>query len=217
MGPNGSGKSTLLQIALGLIQPDAGLVVGKKVSERCVAYLPQDYRNALFPWLRLSANLALYSPNEEVEGFLGWRPSSSTRKKFTEEAKSVNFQLDWTKFPYQLSGGEQQILVLLLALQRQPDLIVADEPFSAIDFHKRGLILQRFTEWLDERHPTLLLVSHDLEEAIFLTERLIVLSPHAGDVRADITVPAPLGPRTSEWRNSSAFRHFVTEVMQYFS
>lgn len=217
VGPNGSGKSTFLRIVLGLTQPDTGtvnVIHDHTFSE--VAYIPQDYRNSLFPWLRLKSNIALHLEKRNHTSFgFGLELSSDTFDQFSQAAKEVQLKLDLRKFPYQLSGGEQQILVILQALLRKPKVLVADEPLSAIDIHKKELIIQYFSGWLHKLKPTTLLVSHDLEDAVFLADRLIVFSRNSGKVRADIIVNKE-HPRHDEWRYDPEFRLILKKTMEAF-
>ncbi|MGE5340682.1 MAG: ABC transporter ATP-binding protein [Candidatus Omnitrophota bacterium] len=217
VGPNGSGKSTFLQIALGLTKPDVGSVNwshGNLFSE--TSYIPQDYRNSLFPWLRLSSNIALHleSQNRIAFGF-GLNPSSETLNKFIQAASDIQMRFDLAKYPYQLSGGEQQIFALLQAMLKKPNLLVVDEPFSAIDIHKKEIIIQYLSNWLFKTKPTALIVSHELSDAVFLADRLVVFSRNSGEIRADITVEKE-HPRTNEWRFGAEFRSILEKTMEAF-
>ena len=118
IGPNGSGKSTFLRIILNLTEPDMGSVdLLNEHSFIEAAYVPQDYRNALFPWLRLKSNIALHlERHDHSPAGAALNLSNVTLNRFLEAAQEVRLTFDLEKFPYQLSGGEQQILVLLQAM-----------------------------------------------------------------------------------------------------
>ncbi|NJD23500.1 MAG: ABC transporter ATP-binding protein [Melioribacter sp.] len=217
VGPNGSGKSTFLKIVLGLTKPDFGSVTilnNGKVND--ISYIPQDYRNSFFPWLRLKTNLALHLEKRNHDHLgVTLELSDHTLEKFIEAAKDVQLIVDLNKFPYQLSGGEQQIMVLLQALLRKPKLIIADEPLSAIDIHKKELILLYLSNFLIKEKPTTLIVSHDIEDALFLADRVVVFSKNTGFVTADFLIEKQ-HPRPNEWRYEPEFRTLVKRALEAF-
>ena len=165
-GYNGSGKTSLLNIISGLDKPDGGKInfYNKKLS---IAYMFQNYRETLFPWKSIRANLVLPLKikglsNEEQEDMLD------------TFLNRYNIKLELNKFPYELSGGQQQLAVLTRTFLNKPDIILLDEPFSALDFRKKieahKLILD---VWQDLKF-TLLWVTHDLDQAILLANRILI-------------------------------------------
>src|ERR1051325_4045226 len=157
VGPNGSGKTTLLRIILGIDAPDTGTAnLSRSLDHNAIGYVPQDYRNALFPWLRLHANLSLANGAcQNANAFI--RPLSDeglqAYRKFSETFR-VNLNLE--KYPYQLSGGEQQIFLLMRAVIQKPKLLVLDEPLSAVEFGRRRFIQDFLGYWMHRSACTLL-------------------------------------------------------------
>jgi NitT/TauT family transport system ATP-binding protein len=214
VGPNGSGKTTLLRIILGIDEPDTGAVSHHWPNNaRNISYVPQDYRNALFPWLRLSSNLALANgggrsrfPSSQSSGV-----ASDASKEYEVLAQAFRLPLDLTKYPYQLSGGEQQIFLLLRAIVSRPSLILLDEPLSAVDFGRRRLILEHLGKWIPDTKATLVFASHDFEESVMLADRVIVMARRSGQVKATIRIDLPW-PRNLEMRSDPLFRSVVDQI-----
>jgi NitT/TauT family transport system ATP-binding protein len=214
VGPNGSGKTTLLRIVLGIEHPDEGsIVLNGADTKYCISYVPQDYRNALFPWLRLSANIALANGNrmrcERASGGEA-KPIESTTE-YSELAERFHLPLDISKYPYQLSGGEQQIFLLMRAMLAYPVLMLLDEPMSAVDFGRKRLILQHLASWIPKRNISLIFASHDFEEAVMLADRVHVFARRSGRLKATVEVDLPW-PRTLELRQDIRFRSLVDQV-----
>jgi NitT/TauT family transport system ATP-binding protein len=202
IGANGSGKSTILRIILGLEKQDAGEVrATPDLSRVCVSYVPQDYRNALFPWLRLSANLALWLGDEVAD----WSEA------FDEFAAALKIVFDRQKYPYELSGGEQQLLLFAQALLRRPSLLIMDEPFSAVDSARKQLALEILTDYLHRDRCTLVGVTHDISDAVFIADRVIILAPDSDQIRHAMSVPLQW-PRKSAKRVSREFAEIVEQV-----
>lgn len=221
LGPNGSGKSTLLRMLLQLDTPTSG-TIRSAVSERphAIAYMPQDYRSALFPWLRVETNLALHLDHDGASRAFRTRRSLSDkhRKRFASATSAIGVNVMLNKYPYEHSGGEQQAIVLLQSLLQDPELLVADEPFSAIDVHKRQQIFLYLASWLTSSNATFVLVSHDLEEALMLCERVIVLSRGTTTIVADFRYQRPDHPAAvNDWRNTAEFRSLLDRVLKSFA
>ena len=174
IGPSGCGKSTLLQIAAGLAPPSEGSVSfeGRDVQSppAGIVYLFQQYGKSLFPWRRVIDNVAFAIEH---------RPGM-TREKAREESRRYLDMVDLgdaaRKFPFQLSGGMQQRVAIARALAAQPRVLLMDEPFSSVDALTRldlhALVLRL---WQQQRF-TAVLVTHDVDEAVFLADRVAVLS-----------------------------------------
>lgn len=213
VGPNGSGKTTLLRILLGIDTADQGTArLSNTLDGHAIGYVPQDYRNALFPWLRLHANLALArgacANGQALFGKLNTEAAHSYRKLSGEFRVSLDLQ----KYPYQLSGGEQQIFLLIRALIQKPRLLVLDEPLSAVDFGRRRFIQDFLGAWIHRTHCTLLFASHDFEEAVMLSDRVIVLSSDSGELKKIIDVNLPW-PRAATVKADPQFGAAVNDII----
>jgi NitT/TauT family transport system ATP-binding protein len=213
VGPNGSGKTTLLRILLGIDTADEGTAKLSSVLDgHAIGYVPQDYRNALFPWLRLHANLALANGacknGDSIFGELSKEITDSYRR-FSEVFR---VGLDLEKYPYQLSGGEQQMFLLIRALIQKPKLLVLDEPLSAVDFGRRRYIQHFLVDLIHDTKCTLLFASHDFEEAVMLSNRVIVLSGDSGELKKIIEVDLPW-PRTAEVKSDPRFDTAVEAII----
>ncbi len=186
IGPSGCGKSTLFDIVAGLAQPDAGEVRfdGRPVADRlgASAYMPQ--RDALLPWRRVDANVGL--PLE----LQGRRRAEARRvaRPLLERFGLADFAGYW---PWQLSGGMRHRVAFLRTVISRPGLVLLDEPFGDLD----GLTRADLQEWLGdllvELGPTVALVTHDVAEAVFLADRVVVLTPRPARVAAEIPVGLP--------------------------
>jgi osmoprotectant transport system ATP-binding protein len=181
VGPSGSGKSTLLQLINGLVRPSAGSieVFGKPIDydklpqlRRQIGYAVQG--TGLFPHLTVERNITL------LARLMGWN-TERIRSRAQELMERVG--LPWTfatRYPHQLSGGQQQRVGLCRAMMVQPPLFLLDEPFGALDPVTRNDIQQEFIRLQQSEPRTIVLVTHDLREALALAQRLIVL--HRGRI-----------------------------------
>ncbi|RAH99917.1 sulfonate ABC transporter ATP-binding protein [Acuticoccus sediminis] len=183
LGPSGCGKSTLLRIVAGLDTPTAGRVsvAGRVVTgpgpDRGMVF--QSY--TLFPWLTVADNIAF-----------GLRRKGVPKRR---QQETVDFYLDKTglsgfanHLPRELSGGMQQRVAIARALANDPDILLLDEPFGALDNQTRGLMQELLLKIWEEDQKTVLFVTHDIEEAIFLASRCIVMTARPGRIKADVTI-----------------------------
>ena len=198
VGPSGSGKSTLLQLIAGLDAPDAGTVRfdGHSVAGPGHAgYMPQ--RDLLLPWRRVLGNLTL---GPEIAGV----PAAEARDRARAELARFGLAGFEDAWPSELSGGMRQRAALLRTVLTGHDTLLLDEPFGALDAFTR-LELQ---DWLlgawHAARWTLLVVTHDVEEALYLADRVIALSPRPGRVALDLAVDLPR-PRRHALRADPAF------------
>jgi sulfonate transport system ATP-binding protein len=196
VGASGCGKSTLLRLIAGLETPDSGNVfLGKeqvKGPSRGCGMIFQDPR--LLPWLTVAQNIDLALPNKEF--------SAAERKRLIAEHLELVGLSDFANvFPRQLSGGMAQRAAIARGLVNRPRLLLLDEPFSALDSLNRSRLqgeLQRI--WAYEK-IAMVLVTHDVEEAVFLADRVVVLAPNPGRVSSIVEIPLP----RSRDRNSVEF------------
>jgi len=215
IGPNGSGKSTLLKLISGEELPDAGQVVLSGLDALgAIAYVPQDYRSALLPWLSIRHNLLL-APNPPEEGER--KESVAARlKTFDSLCAVVELSMDLEKRPYQLSGGEQQLFLLIRALVSRPRLLLLDEALSAVDPPRRRLLHNHLGEWLQSTRTTVLFTSHDWTEAIFLADRIVLLGLDDSGPMTTLDVDLPW-PRTTAVRDSDRFHQVLRQLLAHIS
>jgi len=212
VGANGRGKTTLLGLILAVVEPDSGSVVRSPTpAGQSLAYLPQDYRQALFPWFSLQANLALAMPRTTKAS--RELPPSFHLSEYELLCDTFKIHLDLEKYPYELSGGEQQIFLLIRALLSNPAILVLDEPLSAVDFARKRLIQDYLGSWLSKHDCIFVFASHDYEEAVLLAERVVILTGVAASNCAEVSVTLPW-PRNFEMRYAPAFREAIDTVSQ---
>lgn len=211
-GPNGSGKTTLLNLVSGLDEPSNGeiLINGKCPQGSSVGCVFQNYNESLFPWLTVLANV-------EIPLIV----QSESKNKRLQYARQILAKVGLThaehKYIYQLSGGQKQLVAICRAIAMQPDLLIMDEPFSALDYSTtRKMELQLLDIWQEQKITTLF-VSHNIEEAIFLADRVVVLTPRPGTIKKVFKVNLPR-PRTSDmytWTEFTKLRNDILRVFEY--
>jgi NitT/TauT family transport system ATP-binding protein len=196
VGPSGCGKTSLLLLVNGLLRVTAGqvLVDGQPVQgpsrERALVF--QEF--ALLPWRTVLANVEL---GLEVAG----APRTARRAAAREHLRLVGLEAFADAFPHQLSGGMRQRVGLARALAVQPRLLLMDEPFGALDAQTRQVLGAELLRIWEEDRRTVLFVTHDIDEAVFLADRVVVLSARPGrvldDVRVPLGRPRPLAVRSA--------------------
>jgi NitT/TauT family transport system ATP-binding protein len=208
VGPSGCGKSTLLRIAAGLTPPTSGEVVMDGVvvtgPPARLVYLFQQYSKSLFAWRTVLQNVMF--PLEAAPRAQRVRQ----REQCMEYLRQVGLDGFEDKYPWQLSGGMQQRVAIARALAAEPDVLLLDEPFSAVDALTRMELQSLILDLWKQRGFTAILVTHDVEEAIFLADRIVVLSRRPSTVSQIVPVPLPR-PRnqltTREDRRFLELRH----------
>ena len=172
IGPSGCGKTTLLRAAAGFVTPSSGCVKrnGQVVTQpsREVAFVFQDYGRALLPWRSVASNVSLAL---EAAGV----PKAERPVRIQTVLQTVGLTSHANKFPIQLSGGMQQRVQIARCLAQEPDVIMMDEPFGALDAMTREGLQDEVSRLVREQGLTVLFVTHDLEEAIYLSDRVIAL------------------------------------------
>jgi NitT/TauT family transport system ATP-binding protein len=185
LGPSGAGKTTLLRCVSGLEPPDSGSVrlEGEPVSgpPEHLAFVFQDYSRSLLPWMSVLANVDLV---------LIRRPMSRLeRKERAMQALSDVGLADFARsYPWQLSGGMQQRVAIARALAHDAPLLVMDEPFAAVDAQTRAELQDLLLDVHQRLRPALLFVTHDVDEATYLADRVIVLTQRPASVKIDLPV-----------------------------
>lgn len=186
VGPSGCGKSTLLQVIAGFLHPDRGEVRlrGSVVKEphRAIVYLFQQYNRSLFPWKTVEQNVAF--------GLKGRRHDPRTRaQEVAGVLETVGLGGFERYYPWQLSGGMQQRVAIARALIRRPEVILMDEPLSSVDALTRAGLQDELLRLWKQFGITVLFITHDIEEAVYLSQRVVVLSRAPARVVEDFTVP----------------------------
>jgi NitT/TauT family transport system ATP-binding protein len=206
VGPSGAGKSTLLRCIAGLLSPSSGAVLldGQPVHEPPpkLAVVFQDYSRSLMPWMSVAKNVALplrskgYSKSERIE-------------RADQALAAVGLSAAGAQYPWQLSGGMQQRAAIARALAYEPEAMLMDEPFASVDAQTRSDLEDLILSVRATFGMTVLLVTHDIDESVYLADRVVVMSGTPTRVREEITVDLPsprdqvttkLLPRFSELR-----------------
>ena len=215
IGPSGCGKTTMLRMMAGLAAPSAGSIrvagrelwSGGRRDKEAVKNLGVVFQDAnLFPWLTVEKNIALPL---ELRGV----PADQRRRRVAELTKLVGIAGFETKWPRQLSGGMRQRAAIARALSYEPEILLMDEPFGALDAMTRDLMNVELQDiWL-KTGCTIVLVTHSIAEAVFLADRILVLSPRPGRVEA--TVAAPFArPRALATQALPEFQAIVSNLRE---
>ncbi|GAA4144777.1 ABC transporter ATP-binding protein [Actinomadura keratinilytica] len=188
VGPSGCGKSTLLRCIAGLIRPTGGKVVLNNEPVEGVpdglAVVFQDYSRSLFPWLTVRDNVALPLRRRGMS-------KAERRDAAMRALESVGLAGAARKYPWQLSGGMQQRVSIARALAYQPSLLLMDEPFGSVDAQTREDLEDLVLRVHRAERMTILLVTHDIDESVYVGDRVVVLGPSPTGVVADVPVPLP--------------------------
>lgn len=191
LGTSGGGKSTVLKLLTGVLKPDQGQILVDNVEIKGIsghfAYMPQN--DLLFPWKNILDNVCLYG---KIHG-----SEKEARKKALEAMEAFGLTGYEQAYPSALSGGMRQRAAFLRTALCQADILLLDEPFGALDVITRG----EMQEWLlsvrKQMNKTVLLVTHDMDEAIYLSDRILILGGSPGKIQAEIRVPE--GKRDRMW------------------
>jgi NitT/TauT family transport system ATP-binding protein len=210
IGPSGCGKSTLLRLIANLLEPTTGsiMVNGKSASQ---SRLDQDYGMAfqqagLFDWRNVAKNIEL--PLE----IRGW-DQAKRRERSAEMLELVKLSEFASHMPWQLSGGMQQRVAIARALAAHPPLLLMDEPFGALDEMTREHMQAELLSICASTSTTVIFVTHSIPEAVYLSDRVVVMSPRPGRITATIDVNLG-GNRNDDTREASEFYGKITEVRE---
>jgi NitT/TauT family transport system ATP-binding protein len=217
VGPSGCGKTTLLRLLCGLTPPTEGTVLldGRPVVRppREVAIVFQDYSRSLFPWLTVVRNV-----------MFPLRRSKLSKRGKIERAESVLREMGLhgvaEQYPWQLSGGMQQRVAIARALVSRPELLLLDEPFASVDALTRSElqdVVLRVHRDFEHRRVTIVHVTHDIDEAVYLADRVLVLSPSPGRVVGSIEVGLARPRAQTETRSSPRFLAVRNEIHDVIS
>jgi NitT/TauT family transport system ATP-binding protein len=215
VGPSGCGKSTLLRCVAGLITPASGAVIldGAPVDRvpGGLAVVFQEYSRSLLPWLSVQENVGL--PLRKKSGGRAGRTARAERREVAARAlETVGLAGAGTRYPWQLSGGMQQRVAIARALACGPALLLMDEPFGSVDAQTREDLEDLILAVRRERDITILLVTHDIDESVYVGDRVVVLTRGPGRVRADLPVDLPAPRDQISTRELPAYVHLRASV-----
>ncbi|EAX46835.1 ABC transporter related [Thermosinus carboxydivorans Nor1] len=208
LGPSGCGKSTILKIIAGLEEPSSGRVLldGREIkgpgADRGMVF--QSY--TLFPWLTVRQNIEF---GLEVAG----RPKAERRDIAHHYLEKIGLKGFENAYPQNLSGGMKQRVAIARALANDPEVLLMDEPFGALDAQTRTVMQELLVDVWEESHKTILFVTHDVDEAVFLGDTIYVMTARPGKIKERIEVPLPR-PRTFDVKLSPVFLEIKRQVLE---
>jgi len=189
LGPNGCGKSTLLNMIAGIEPVQSGQIridKGQPASAEHVAYMLQ--KDLLLPWLSVIENIRL---GIKIKGFY----TPDTEKKIENYLVDLGIRHLKDSFPNHLSGGERQKIALIRTLILETPILLLDEPFSAIDYNTRLELQKTIFTYSKENHTTVILISHDIDEAISVSDRIIILAHKPGGIKMELEINSTIADR----------------------
>jgi NitT/TauT family transport system ATP-binding protein len=212
VGPSGCGKTTALRVATGLLAPTGGVVTfdGAPIlaPRRDVAIVFQDYGKALLPWRTAAGNVSLAL---EAAG----TPRAGRAARIAELLDKVGLPHHADKYPTQMSGGMQQRLQIARCLAQEPAALMMDEPFGALDAMTRQELQDEMLGIVGATGATVLFVTHDLEEAIYVGDRVIGLLPHPGRIGIELNIALPRPREQVATREDPEFLRLRRELYEF--
>ena len=209
-GPNGCGKSTLINLIAGLVPVGRGDIRfgGKTLADTRIGYVFQNYREALFPWMSAFDNIRYALKLRKV-------PDTEARDRVKALVTRLGVKLDLSRYPYEMSGGQQQLVSIMRALIVEPEVLFLDEPFSALDYEMTLFMREQLQRIFGETGTTTVLVSHDLEEAVYLADYVLLLSRRPGRIADFPAVPLPR-PRNDDTLSDAVFVELKRHCLEIF-
>jgi NitT/TauT family transport system ATP-binding protein len=198
VGPSGCGKTTLLNLLSGFNRPTSGSI-DRKGKSRMV-----HQQDGLFPWQTVSENIAL--------GLRHMKSKQERGQQVEEMVRLIRLEGFENSYPHQLSGGMRQRVELARALAGSSDILLLDEPFSSLDYLTRLRMRQEVARILQERPRTVVLVTHDIEEAAQLADRVIVLGERPAQIRYELSLATPRPRNPTDPEVVEAIRQILTEL-----
>jgi len=211
VGPSGCGKTTLLKCMSGLLQSSAGEVRlhGRAIDgpPEQMALVFQDYSRSLMPWLTVGDNIALPLKRHRLS-------RSDRDKRIAEVVESVGLTGFTGHYPWQLSGGMQQRVAIARALAYQPDILLMDEPFASVDAQTRADLEDVMLRIRETYDMTILFVTHDIDESVYLADRVVVLTARPTSVQEIVHVDLPRPRDQVTTKELPAFAHLRAHIYQ---
>jgi NitT/TauT family transport system ATP-binding protein len=211
VGPSGAGKTTLLKCIAGLLTPTSGTVElkGEKVTEppKAMAIVFQEYGRSLFPWMTVRDNVELPLKNARV-------PKAERSKLVDDALAAVELGHVPDSYPWQLSGGMQQRVAIARAVAYRPQVLLMDEPFAAVDAQTRADLEDLIRDIWKKLGVTILFITHDIDESVYLAQRVLVLSNSPTVVQEDLAIDLPDQRDQIGTRSSARFTELRTHVWE---
>lgn len=205
VGPSGCGKSTVLKIIAGLSKMSSGTIESDSIDSQRKSKLAFVFQEAaLMPWATVIDNVLLPLKLTKV-------PKKDAIALVEEAIDLVGLKGFERSYPRQLSGGMQMRVSIARALVTKPDILLMDEPFGALDEITRSKLNNDLLNLWERKHWTVIFVTHNIYESVYLSNRVIVMAPRPGRVVADLKIDAPY-PRTEEFRTSPLYNQYCREV-----
>jgi NitT/TauT family transport system ATP-binding protein len=207
VGPSGCGKSTLLRLVAELQEPTAGEIQIHDRDERRPATAMVFQEHALFPWLTVEQNVMFGPRNRGVD-------RTEARDQATAQLRRLGLADFGKSYPHQLSGGMKQRVGIARALAQDPEILLMDEPLGALDAQTRTLLQEQILELREESSPTCLYVTHAIDEAVFLADRVVLMTARPGRVKEsiDVDLDESLG---AEVRGTAEFAQLAQEIWEH--
>jgi NitT/TauT family transport system ATP-binding protein len=209
VGPSGCGKTTLLKCVGGLLRPSRGEVLlhGRRVTAppEELALVFQEYSRSLLPWASVRNNVLLPLRHKQL-------PRADRGRLVEEALESVGLTRFIDHYPWQLSGGMQQRVAIARALAYQPSILLMDEPFASVDAQTRGDLEDLILRVRDEYGITILFVTHDIDESVYLADRVVVLTHSPTEVKEIVPVDLPRPRDQIATKELSEFTHLRGHV-----
>jgi NitT/TauT family transport system ATP-binding protein len=207
LGPSGCGKSTLLNMVAGFDRPTRGSVrvAGEEIAAPSPKRAVVFQEPALFPWLSVMENV-LFGPKTQRQ------PAAEYRARAVQIIEQVGLQGFETSYPAELSGGMRQRVGIARVLIMQPPVLLMDEPFGSLDAQTRSLMQELLLQVWERHHQTVLFVTHDIEEALLLADRVCIMTARPGRIKKSLSVTIPR-PRAIEVTTSPEFNALRREVL----
>jgi len=211
VGPSGCGKTTLLMITSGLSRPTSGKIMfkGREVSgpPEGLILLFQDYSHSLLPWRTVLKNVC-YGLELKRQA----TPKEEILPRAREYLEAVGLSQFANHYPWQLSGGMQQRVAIARSLACQPSILLMDEPFASVDAQTRAQLEDTLLEIWEKFQQTILFVTHDIDESIYLSDRVLVLRHRPTVVLEDTAIGLPRPRNQLDTRNCEAFIRYRTRI-----
>ncbi len=206
LGPSGCGKSTILRLIAGLGKISSGSIEGNEQQLKSkLAFVFQE--SALMPWATVAENIRLPLKLSGV-------PRHKSQPQLTEIIQLVGLEGFEDAYPRQLSGGMKMRVSIARALVTNPSIILMDEPFGALDEMTRTKLNSELLKLWEQQQPTIIFVTHNIYEAIYLSNRVLVMDSRPGRIIAEISIEVPL-PRHEDFRTSRLFNEYYQQIFAH--